>query len=121
MGIKRRQKNVVRKKNLAHWEQIYGGTTAEAIARRVINKFDPNFEEPDCISDAKCGIVPSCINGDDNDENRGSKPTIATTNSKGTKKMLAMHRDNGVPSSTHGCATLASPLPSPCFFAADSF
>ena len=40
-----RQKNVVKKKDLAVWEGEYGGITAEGIAKRVINKYDPSSEE----------------------------------------------------------------------------
>ena len=39
-----RQKNVVKKKDLAVWEGEYGGITAEGIAKRVINKYDPSSE-----------------------------------------------------------------------------
>ncbi len=60
MGPTYRQKNVVKKKNLAHWEKEFGGATAEAIARRVINKFDPTFDEPGGVLDKRCGIAAAC-------------------------------------------------------------
>jgi hypothetical protein len=60
MGPTYRQKNVVKKKNLAHWEKEFGGTTAEAIARRVINKFDPTFDEPGGVLDKRCSIAAAC-------------------------------------------------------------
>ena len=39
------QKNVVKRKDLCAWEGEYGGTTAEGIAKRVINKYNPSNEE----------------------------------------------------------------------------
>ena len=39
------QKNVVKRRDLGEWESEYGGTSAEAIARRVINKYRPSEEE----------------------------------------------------------------------------
>jgi hypothetical protein len=35
----------VKRKDLAEWEREYGGTTAEGIAKRVINKYSPSIEE----------------------------------------------------------------------------
>ena len=39
------QKNIVNRKDLAEWEREYGGTTAEGIAKRVINQYSPSSEE----------------------------------------------------------------------------
>jgi len=36
---------VVKRKDLCAWESEYGGTTAEGIAKRVINKYNPSMEE----------------------------------------------------------------------------
>ena len=33
------QNNVVKRKDLSEWEREYGGTTADGVARRVINQF----------------------------------------------------------------------------------
>jgi hypothetical protein len=35
----------VKRKDLEAWESEYGGTTAEGIAKRVINKYNPSSEE----------------------------------------------------------------------------
>jgi hypothetical protein len=73
-----RQNNVVKKKNLSHWEKEFGGTTAEAIARRVINKFDPIFEEPDRSVNKQCqNVAVSSVSGQDQSEGPGSRPTSA--------------------------------------------
>ena len=36
---------MVKRKDLCAWESEYGGTTAEGIAKRVINKYNPSTEE----------------------------------------------------------------------------
>ena len=75
MGPKYRQKNVVKKKNLAHWEKEFGGATAEAIARRVINKFNPTFDEPGCVRDKRRSVVTACTSGEDAVEFHGKQPS----------------------------------------------
>ncbi len=35
----------MKRKDLSEWESEYGGTTAEGIARRVINRYSPSSEE----------------------------------------------------------------------------
>ncbi len=35
----------MKRKDLAEWEREYGGTTAEGIAKRVINQYNPSSEE----------------------------------------------------------------------------
>ena len=39
------QNNVVKRKDLSEWEREYGGTTADGVARRVINKYRPSAED----------------------------------------------------------------------------
>ena len=35
----------MKRKDLTEWESDYGGTTAEGIAKRVINQYSPSSEE----------------------------------------------------------------------------
>jgi hypothetical protein len=39
------QTNIVKRKDLAEWEREYGGTTAEGVAKRVINQYNPSGDE----------------------------------------------------------------------------
>jgi LEA14-like dessication related protein len=64
----------VKRKDLCAWESEYGGTTAEGIAKRVINKYNPSFDDVSIpVHDSSCSVSMDgiAISSSDSDSAKG--------------------------------------------------